>query len=316
MSIANLFIVGMPKAGTTSLHQYLAQHPQIFMTADKEPHFFSTDLLAEGEQFHGFAKYTRYPTLNEYHQLYETVQSEQIIGESSVFYLYSQKAAAEIYQYNQSAKIIIMIREPVSFLYSLHSQGVYSGNETERDFEKALKLEKNRKNGDDLPSTVHFPSRLFYLEHIRIREQIQRYLDIFPKENIKIILFDDFKKDTATCYNDVLQFLNIDVSFAPDFTNHNPNTTIRSPELMKVLQDPEHPVAKMAKKVFPRKVLRKGKEFIKKANTKVEDRKPLSAKTEDKLRQQARKEVCALQELLQGEELLEPSRDLLGMWGY
>ena len=72
-----------------------------------------------------------------------------------MFYLFSKQAAAEIAQYNPDAKIIIMLREPVAFLYSIHSQGLYSGNET-KHFETALSLEDSRRQGMNIPSTVHF----------------------------------------------------------------------------------------------------------------------------------------------------------------
>ena len=111
MSIVNCCIVGMPKAGTTSLHQYLAQHPDIFMSPDKEPHFFSTDLLKEGEELHGFPKYTRYPSLERYHQLFAERGQAKIVGESSVFYLFSKNAAQEIYQYNPDTKIMVKLAD-------------------------------------------------------------------------------------------------------------------------------------------------------------------------------------------------------------
>jgi hypothetical protein len=314
--IVNLFIVGMPKAGTTSLHQYLSQHPDVCMSEDKEPHFFSVDLLNEGEVFHGFPKYTRYPTRKDYHQLFSQREKEKIVGESSVFYLFSRLAAGQIKEYNPDAKIIIMIREPVSFLYSLHSQGVYSGNEVEKDFEKAMDLQDLRRLGKELPSTVHFPSRLFYDDHIHTSEHIERYLEHFPKQNIRIILFDDFIKDTSKSYCETLQFLGVDESHIPELSNRNPNTTIRSPKLMTMLQDPQHPVSKVVKKVLPKSIVRKGKSVLKNANTKVEDRKQLSIATRDSLRKKYKPNVFALNELLHKEDLLGSPCDLMSLWGY
>ena len=288
MSVVNLFIVGMPKAGTTSLHRYLSQHPEIYMSEDKEPHYFAVDLLAEGEAFHGYPKYTRYGTLTEYHRLFDNVKNEAVVGESSVFYLFSQRAGAEIQSYNPAAKIIIMIREPVSFLYSLHSQGLYSGNETEPSFERALQLQGRRERGEEIPSTVHFPSRLFYTKHAQLTSQIKRYLDLFPKEQIRVILFDDFKANTASEYRKTLQFLSVDPSFQADFTQHNPNTTVYSKKLMRVLQDPANPVARVAKRVAPGRVLRKGKSLIKRINTQTTVRAPLEPDLRDTFKELAR----------------------------
>lgn len=316
MSIVNCCIVGMPKAGTTSLHQYLAQHPEIFMSPDKEPHFFSTDLLKEGEELHGYAKYTRYPSLERYHQLFSERGEATIVGESSVFYLFSKNAAEEIYKYNPNTKIIIMLRELVTFLYSLHSQGLFSGNETEKSFEKALELQERRMEGKELPPTVHFPSRLYYDQHIEIAQQISRYLKLFPREQIKIILFDDFKNDTKKTYKEVLQFLGISEDFTPSLIDHNPNTKMRYQFLARMLQDPKHPVTFTVKKVFPRKIWKKGKAVGLKLNTRVTEREPISPRTKRHLREKARPKVKELEQLLKEKRFLEADRDLFAIWGY
>ena len=195
----------MPKAGTTSLHRYLSEHPDTCMALDKEPHYFSVDLLQEGTDFHGYPKYTRYPTSEDYHTLFaergSAYCSRRVI---SILFVFSG-GCKKIYEYNPDAKIIIMLREPVAFLYSLHSQGLYSGNETESDFASALELESVRRQGQRLPSTVHFPSRLFYRDHWKITEQIKRFVDTFGTEQVRVIVFDDFKSDTETEVRGVME---------------------------------------------------------------------------------------------------------------
>lgn len=316
MSIVNCCIVGMPKAGTTSLHQYLGQHPEIFMSSDKEPHFFSTDLLQEGAELHGYPKYTRYPSLEKYHQLFAERGAAKIVGESSVFYLFSQKAAQEIHRYNPETKIIIMLREPVAFLYSLHSQGLFSGNETETNFERALALQELRKKGESLPPTVHFPSRLYYDQHIEIASQISRYLELFPQEQIKIILFDDFKERTEKVYKEVLEFLDVSDDFTPNLVDHNPNTKMKYQFLARMLQDPQHPITATVKKVFPRRIWKKGKAIGVKLNTNVVKRAPISSETKEKLRMQARPQIKELETLLKERKFLNSDRDLFTIWGY
>lgn len=316
MSIVNCCIVGMPKAGTTSLHQYLGQHPEIFMSSDKEPHFFSTDLLQEGAELHGYPKYTRYPSLEKYHQLFAERGAAKIVGESSVFYLFSQKAAQEIHRYNPETKIIIMLREPVAFLYSLHSQGLFSGNETETNFERALALQELRKKGESLPPTVHFPSRLYYDQHIEIASQISRYLELFPQEQIKIILFDDFKECTEKVYKEVLEFLDVFDDFTPNLVDHNPNTKMKYQFLARMLQDPQHPITATVKKVFPRRIWKKGKAIGVKLNTNVVKRAPISSETKEKLRMQARPQIKELETLLKERKFLNSDRDLFTIWGY
>ena len=314
MSIVNTFIVGMPKAGTTSLHRYLSEHPSTCMADDKEPHYFSVDLLDEGAAFHGFPKYTRYPTPDAYHALFSNRKAATVVGESSVFYLYSKQAAQEIYAYNSAAKIIIMLREPVAFLYSLHSQGLYSGNETEADFGTALSLESIRKEGKQIPSTVHFPSRLFYREQLKLAEQVKRFVDIFPKSQIKVIVFDDFKTDTESEVRAVLEFLDLDPKHMPDLVNHNANTAMRSKRLARIIQDPSHPVTAFAKKVLPKPVWKQGKVLLKKINTDNSARAPLDPTVKNQLRSEAAAHVQTLQTLLHEEGL--NTADLMTLWGY
>ena len=314
MSIVNTFIVGMPKAGTTSLHRYLSEHPNTCMADDKEPHYFSVDLLNEGAAFHGFPKYTRYPTADAYHALFSNRRDATVVGESSVFYLYSKQAAQEIYTYNPAAKIIIMLREPVAFLYSLHSQGLYSGNETEADFGKALILESIRKEGKQIPPTVHFPSRLFYREQLKLAEQVKRFVAVFPKSQIKVIVFDDFKADTESEVRGVLQFLELDVKHMPNLVNHNTNTAMRSKILARIIQDPSHPVTSMAKKLLPKPLWKQGKVLLKKINTDNSPRVPLDATVKKQLRSEAAVHVKALQTFLHKEGL--NTADLMTLWGY
>lgn len=314
--IVNTFIVGMPKAGTTSLHRYLAEHPDTCMAEDKEPHYFSIDLLAEGAAFHGFPKYTRYPTPEAYHGLFADRGTASVVGESSVFYLFSKQAAAEIAKYNPDAKIIIMLREPVAFLYSLHSQGLYSGNETETDFAKALALEAVRRQGEQIPSTVHFPSRLYYREHLQIAEQIERYLEHFPRAQIKIILFDDFKRNTEAVVRDVLTFLDLDMAHMPNLVNHNQNTRMRSQRLARIIQDPEHPITSAAKKLLPRRVWKQGKVLLKKVNTDNSPRTQLDEQVKEALRANVTPHVNSLDQLLFVHGVIQAKGDLLKMWAY
>ena len=314
MSIVNTFIVGMPKAGTTSLHRYLSEHPDTCMAADKEPHYFSVDLLQEGAQFHGHPKYTRYPTSEAYHALFRDRGSASIVGESSVFYLFSKAAAKEIYDYNPEAKIIIMLREPVAFLYSLHSQGLYSGNETESDFGRALELEAVRRKGEQLPDTVHFPSRLFYREHWKVSEQVKRFVDTFGSDRVKVIVFDDFKSDTECEVKGIMEFLELDAAYMPNLVNHNANTAMRSKRLAKIIQDPNHPVTSLAKKMLPKPIWKQGKVLLKKINTDHSPRAPLAATLKLAVRREAQAHVADLQSYLHETGLNDA--DLMTLWDY
>ena len=203
----NLFIVGAPKCGTTFLYQYLKKHPDIYFPNFKEPHFFGSDLKRKNDAYD--------LTLKDYENLFNT--NKKIIGEASTFYLFSKKAANEIYNYNPNAKIIIMLRDLVDLVHSLHSQFVFSGDEIIEDFSKALELEESRLNGNNIPNQTTIVNKLFYITNIlSVPNNIKSYISLFGIENIKFISLKDIKENPSIIYKDTLDFLNIDSSFKID----------------------------------------------------------------------------------------------------
>jgi len=174
----NLFIVGAPKCGTTFLYHYLKKHPDIYFPEFKEPHFFGSDLIRRNGAYD--------LSLNQYYDLFKS--DKKIIGEASTFYIFSKNAAKEIYNFNSEAKIIIMLRDLVDLVYSLHSQFVFSGDEVIEDFKEALDLEKNRLNGMNIPNQTTVVNKLFYTNNILgLPQNINSFINYFKKENIKFI---------------------------------------------------------------------------------------------------------------------------------
>ena len=224
----NFFIVGAPKCGTTSLHEYLQRHPDIFMPFYKEPHFFGSDL--QGSRFQQFRDRP-----GRYLKLFGDASGERRIGESSPWYLVSRCAAEEIHAYDPQAKIIIMLRNPVDMLYSMWSQFRYSGNEQLETFEEALAAEPARRQGKRIRRAAHCVTGLFYREMVRFSAQVQRYVYRFGSENVKVIIFDDFKEDTASVYREVLEFLDVDSDFEPAFDIVNPNKEVRLEWLQRLI---------------------------------------------------------------------------------
>jgi len=226
----NFFIVGAPKCGTTSLHEYLQRHPDVFMPFYKEPHYFGSDL--QGSRFRQFRN-----NPIKYFKLFQDARGETRIGESSPWYLVSRRAAAEIYAYDPDAKIIIMLRNPVDMMYSMWAQFRYSGNEHIETFEAALAAQAERRQGKRIRRAAHCITGLFYDDMARYCEQVQRYFDAFGTENVKVIIFDDFKSDTARVYRAVLDFLDIDSYFETHFDIVNPNKHVRLEWLQKLIVD-------------------------------------------------------------------------------
>jgi hypothetical protein len=204
----DFFIVGMPRSGTTSMYTYLKQHPDIYLAVYKEPNFFCKDLT---QSFYNIQD----PGL--YDSLFTHAGDKKRIGEGSVWYLTSKIAAVEIKKFSPSAKIIIMLRNPVDMIYSLHGLYVRTKNEDIADFQQALEMKAERMKGFSIPQNCYFPEGLFYTEVAKYHDKIKRFIDVFTRENIHVIVFDDFAQNTAQCYRDTLEFLEVDASFQAEF---------------------------------------------------------------------------------------------------
>ena len=202
----NLFIVGAPKCGTTAWVSYLSAHPDIYFSPAKEPHFFSAD-------FPGF-RWAK--SLDEYHDLFAGSGNEMVIGEASVQYLYSREAARNIHDYNPQSKILIFLRRQETFLPAYHNQLLYNTDEDISDFAEAWTLSRDG-NRSRYPATCREHSFLDYAAVGKFSEQVARYLDIFPKEQIRIIQFEKWSAAPRETYLELMDFLNVKDDGRTDF---------------------------------------------------------------------------------------------------
>ena len=140
---------------------YLSEHPDVFMCPEKEPHYFNTDLNH---------KRGRSDDLEEYLNLFAHAREEKIIGEASVWYLYSREAVQNILEFNPEAKFVVMIRNPLQMTSSLHQQIFSTGRETEKDFNTAWFLQEERSKGKKLPVTTRLSeSKMIREKHLSLR---------------------------------------------------------------------------------------------------------------------------------------------------
>lgn len=307
MRIPNLFIVGHPRSGTSSLHYYLKQHPDIFMTAIKEPNFFARDFRNDSDNFHKKKLYFPYRSESQYLSLYKKWTDERIAGEATATNLCSKVSAREISRFNPASKIIMMFREPVEFLHSFHSAARFALGEHLEDFKTAIAAEKDRRKGRDFGKRVITPSWLFYSEFVKYSEQIERFRSYFDQEQIKIIIFDDFKTNTPLIYREVLQFLSVDPNFSPDFDIVNPNKQLRWPLLKKYTLDSPY-FRKTLRMLFSSDTYAGLKDFYKNKLVKYKPRQPLEEAFKLKLMQQFKPEVEKLSDFLK--------KDLVSKWEY
>jgi len=222
--VPDFFIVGHHKSGTTALYEMLKRHPQIYMPDLKEPRFFASDLRALVNQ----SPASGLPeTYDEYLALFDSALPEQRVGEASPSYLRSHTAAKEIAQVQPSARIIAILREPASFVRSLHFQLMQEHVETETDLRRAFSHEELVRDGQRV---------LRYSDHVHYADQLRRYHDAFSEEQVLVLIYDDFRRENAATVRRVLRFLDVDDSAPIAVMDANPTVSVRSVRLEKMVR--------------------------------------------------------------------------------
>jgi hypothetical protein len=206
----NFFIVGAPKTGTTSLYEYIEGHPDVFMSPVKEPNFFSPDVMGP----HRRSRWKYPDEMDGYLTLYEEARSEKVVGEASTSYLVSHVAPQAVSEVAPEAKILVMVRNPIDVMQALHSEMSSAGADPIADFVEAARADDDRREGRRLPPGYNALG-LTYHDNALLGEQLQRWLAAFPREQIHVIVFEDFAADTAREFRRVLEFLGVDPSWAP-----------------------------------------------------------------------------------------------------
>ncbi|MCA9246795.1 MAG: sulfotransferase [Planctomycetales bacterium] len=213
MRTPNFFILGAPKSGTTAMYRYLVTHPQIFMSDPKEPAFFATDYPRLKEKLP-----VPMNSLDDYLALFAKAETEHaIVGEASTAYLSSQAAVPGIVEFNPQSKFLAMLRNPVDFAASFHGQKLVDLAEDEPDFEKAWRLQNERAAGRLIPSTCLEPQLLQYARIGAFGTQIERLLGHAKRDQVKVLLFEDFVRSPADAYRSVLEFLEVPDDGRSDF---------------------------------------------------------------------------------------------------
>jgi len=247
MTLPNFFVVGVPKAGTTSIYHYLAQHPQVYMSPVKEPRFF----IVEGMQDPGrlFPWAERLVTdLTDYQGLFAGVGAETALGEASPTYFRSEEAAQRIHHLIPDAKIVVSLRHPVDRAFSHFSHALRDGQERCRDF-RALFC----RDLDDGPSggAAGRPQALRYSWYGFYADSFERYFSLFGRPRIKIVLFDDFVREPVGTMREIYGFIGVDDRFTPDvLVKHNVSGIPRSRLLHRALR-PRTPFSRALKRLLP-----------------------------------------------------------------
>lgn len=270
----DFYIVGAPKAGTTSLFEYLSQHPRVHFSQFKETHYFGSDLIWRKRVV------PREVALD----CYAVAPQDKLLGDASVFYLTSTEAAKEIHDANPAARIIALIRNPLSLIPSLYQQAILTGDETQSTLAKAMDLESQRKASkiDISPNNPGVMQQLYYSEIARYSEQLARYFDVFGRDRVLVIEFDTFVRDPAATVSEVFEFLGL-ADTAVNIEHHNEARTPRNWVLYRFFKHPFGPLRKVWRAILPaalrRRILLRAEDVVfKRAKSPVspEDRRRIA----------------------------------------
>lgn len=247
----NFLIIGAARTGTSSLYEYMRQHPDIFFSPIKEPMFFALEGGKPDFRGPGDDKEINRKSVTDlaaYQALFAGATTQKAIGEASANYLYSDRAAERIKHYVPEAKLITVLRNPVERAYSSFLYTIRDGREPLRDFGEAL-AQEDRRIGEHWEHIWHYAHMGFY------GQQLQRYYDRFDKKQIRVYLNEDMKKDSPGVLKDIFGFLEVDDSYMPDTSvSYNEggvpkrkllNTVLTRPSIIKRLLRPLMPAAVM-----------------------------------------------------------------------
>jgi hypothetical protein len=315
--IPDFFIVGHAKCGTTALYEALRRHPDIFMPRLKEPWYFARSNPHPQTGGERSIEYTgrKRETLEEYLANFADARPDQLIGEGSTSYLWSKTAAAAIAKAQPSARIIAILREPAAFLRSLHLQRLTDHIESETDFAKALALDDERRAGRRIPKYAFWPESIIYSDQVRYVEQLRRYEAVLPREQILVLIYEDYRSDNDGTLDRVLRFLGVDERVPLEVADSNTTSrrvrSNRVNDLARILNQGRGPISGALKSTVRSLST---PQLRKRIMWPVADRvlygrpRPADEKLMREVRRRFKPEVVALSEYL--------GRDLVELWGY
>jgi hypothetical protein len=190
------------------------------------------------------------------------------------------------------------------------------GHEYEKNLKKAYDFQKIRKKGEKIPKSAKQPSYLYYYDMCLFSKQIKRYFDLFPKKQIKVILFDDFIRNTKNIYKETLMFVGCkNTNYKFDFKNKNPAKMPLNRKFQQLIRNPNNKIKFMLKKLLNKKTQDKIYKILMKINSK---KRKYNVSSQDKkdIMKDLKPEVKNLNKLLHDYKLISKDVDLLNLWGY
>jgi hypothetical protein len=236
MTHPNFFLVGAPKAGTTSLYYYLGQHPQIYMSPIKEPHYLADEirLVNFTDDLRALQRDLQVPAgpisaWPDYLKLFEGASTQTAIGEASVCYLWSETAPRNMAARFPNAKILMMLRNPADRAYSqyLHMLSLAKRPISFREYVDTALAATSTRIGELYP----------FLEFGFYCRQIERYLAYFPRQVLGIYFYEDYQRNQLAVLQEIFRFLGVNPEFEPDLSKrHMLPRVARSPAAARLVR--------------------------------------------------------------------------------
>ena len=285
MTLPNFLIVGVQKAGTTSIYNYLQEHPQIYMSSVKETNFLEQDwenLPPEQQNKNGIV------TLEKYREVFAGVQDEIAIGEASPNYLFHyESSAARIKKYVPHAKLIVILRNPVERAYSDHLMH-------KRDAIGYRSLSEQIK---------HSAHKSFILRKGFYYKPLQYYFEQFDREQIKVFFYDDLCDNPQDFMQSMYRYLGVNDTFFPDVNkkaqvakipkNQSVNNLLQRKNMLRSA------TANILKMVMPVEARQKLRDRLINLNSHAKQQAPLSPEERQQLIELYREDILKLQDLVE-----------------
>ena len=203
---------------------YLAAHPAIFWSDPKELWYFCRPDFPDGRKPMKLEHYLDHFRRSD--------ASHRYLAEGSTSYLYAPGAVARILEFNPEAHFIVMLRNPIEAVISLHRQMLLNMQESEADFEKAWRLQEARRAGHRVPLKCKNPKYLLYRDWCLWGEQLERLFRVAEREKVCIILLDDFRQNASEEYEKVLASLGLESDGRTEFLVENRGRIYRDQSLI------------------------------------------------------------------------------------
>jgi hypothetical protein len=291
MTQPTFIIIGAARAGTTSIYNYLKQHPQVFMSSVKEPNFFAFDREKEvPSRSRGTEDEYSIKDYSAYLDLFQGASPDQAVGEASTRYLTHPLAAGQIRRFLPHVKLIAVLRDPAERAYSSYLHHVRRNSEP-RSFQQAL--EDEQKGGVEglIYGRNHYVETGFYYRHL------DRFLALFERHRVGIYLYEDLERQGAVFMKRIFAYLGVDDDFIPDMSiRHNVSGVPRNRAVNALLD--RNRVGPLLKRFLPDALFEAARKYFLNVRTRNLEKPALSVEMRRQLTDRYRDDIIKLQDLM------------------